>query len=206
MHPDPLRPGDDRGDERQDTRDDAAARPAAPAGAGASDRMARFERLYRDQFGPVVSYFARRYEDPQLVADLTADTFVAAIHAFRSYHPEQMRPRAWAIGIARRIDARYRNSDPREEDPQRPRSMPTLLDRTETRELRWRIELERSSRDLIDRIRAMPDLDRDAFELVELCELSHAEAASELGLSGAALRVRLLRARTRMRREGQHEL
>jgi DNA-directed RNA polymerase specialized sigma24 family protein len=48
----------------------------------------------------------------------------------------------------------------------------------------------------------MSRLDREAVELVDLCSLSSAEAAHELGISTAALRVRLLRSRARLRREG----
>ena len=55
------------------------------------------------EFGAVVSYFARRYDDPQLVADLTADTFVAAIRAFGEYDPARTGARAWTIGIARKV-------------------------------------------------------------------------------------------------------
>jgi DNA-directed RNA polymerase specialized sigma24 family protein len=36
-------------------------------------------RLYRANVAAVTSYFARRSADPQVVADLTADTFVTAI-------------------------------------------------------------------------------------------------------------------------------
>ena len=73
-----------------------------PAGE-LSPRLAEFERLYRAEFGAVAAYFARRCEDPQLVADLTADTFVAAIHSFAEYDPGANGTRAWTIGIARRV-------------------------------------------------------------------------------------------------------
>ncbi len=178
----------------------AAAEPlSAPP---ASTRVGEFERLYRAEFGPVVSYFARHYADPQLVADLTADTFVAAIQAYAAYDPKRTRPRAWAIGIARRVLERYRRSDPRGEDRGRRRSLQRMLDRTETRELMWWIEVERSSRSLIERLERMSRLDREALELVDLCELTPVEAAAELGTSLASLRVRLLRTRARLRREG----
>jgi DNA-directed RNA polymerase specialized sigma24 family protein len=42
------------------------------ADAGAA---AEFERLYRANVDAVTAYFARRTTDPQLVADLTADTY-----------------------------------------------------------------------------------------------------------------------------------
>lgn len=203
MHHDPLSPSDDDDFRQSESLNDSAAKysgrsPTNPQIA----RLAEFERVYRAEFGTVVSYFARRCEDPQLVADLVADTFVAAIQSFDVFERGEVRARAWAVGIARRVWARYRQSDPRGDDPVRRRSLQQLLDRAETKELMWWVELERSSRDLIARLERMSKLDREAVELVELCELTPAEAARELEVSASALRVRLMRSRSRLRREG----
>ena len=199
MSHEPAPPG---GDESGTTP--SLGRPAAAPAlseAHSAGRLGEFERLYRSEFGTVVSYFARHYADPQLVADLTADTFVAAIQAFHAWQPGGSRPRPWAIGIARRVRERHRRSDPRSEDRERRRSLQLFLDRAEMRELLWWIDVERSSRELIDRLERMPSLDREALELVDLCGLTPAEAARELGISPAALRVRLRRTRRRLRRE-----
>lgn len=198
MQHEPLLPGDDDDPQQSDSLNDSSAEtPLAEQRSGS--RLAEFERFYREQFGAVVSYFARRYEDPQLIADLTADTFVAAIRSFTELEAGH---RARAIGLARRIWMRYRESDPRGDDPARRRSIERLLDRAETKELMWWIDVERSSRDLGRRLERMAVLDREALELVDLCELTPAEAARELGISTAACRVRLLRTRARLNREG----
>lgn len=199
MQRDPLPDGDDDDLQSDTLNDSAAENPGRPPAPG---RLGEFERIYRAEFGAVVGYFARRYEDPELVGDLVADTFVAAIQAYRTLDPASIGPRAWTIGIARRINARYQESDPRAEDPQRRRSLQGLLGRAERKELMWQIDIERSSRELIERLQAMSRLDREAIELVDLCGLSGAEAASELGISAGALRVRLVRSRARLRREG----
>lgn len=202
MQCDPLPDGDDD-DLQSDTLNDSAAenqgRQNRPPALG---KLGEFEQIYRSEFGSVVGYFARRYVDPQLVADLAADTFVAAIQAYGDLDPASISPRAWTIGIARRVNTRYQESDPRTEDPKRRRALQGLLDRAERKELMWRIDLERSSRELIERLQAMSKLDREAIELVDLCGLSGAEAARELGISAGALRVRLIRSRARLRREG----
>jgi RNA polymerase sigma factor (sigma-70 family) len=203
MHNDPLSPGDDDDFQQSGSLNDSASEDSGPRPPNPQlARLAAFERLYRGEFGPVVSYFARRYDDPQLVADLTADTFVAAIRSFDEFEHQEITSRAWTIGIARKVWARYRQSDPRGDDPARRRSLQQLLDGTETKELMWWIELERSSRELIDRLERMSRLDREAVELVDLCELTPAEAAHELDISTGALRVRLVRSRARLRREG----
>ena len=71
--------------------------PAADNGAAAE-----FERLYRANVDAMTAYFARRSADPQVVADLTADTFVAVITGFGSFDPRKGGARAWVFGIARR--------------------------------------------------------------------------------------------------------
>jgi len=200
MNDDPHLPGDDDDVQRSESLNDSAADPQQVE-SGAS-RASDFARFYRAQFGPVVSYFARRYADPQLVADLTADTFVMAIRSFGEHDRRSASPRARAIGLARRVWLRYRESDPRGEDPQRRRSIERLLDRAETKELRWWIDLEQSSRELTERLARMSVLDREALELVDLCELTPSEAGRELGISTAAVRVRVLRTRARLGRIG----
>jgi len=69
--------------------------------------MAEFEALYRANVAAVTAYFARRSAEPQTVADLTADTFVAAITSFATFDSRKGTPRAWVFGIARRIYAAH---------------------------------------------------------------------------------------------------
>ena len=69
--------------------------------------MAEFERLYRANVDAVTAYFARRTADEQVVADLTADTFVAVIAGFGSFDPRKGTARAWVFGIARHVYASY---------------------------------------------------------------------------------------------------
>jgi RNA polymerase sigma factor (sigma-70 family) len=202
MQRDPLLPGDDDGRQSESLNDSAAEDSQGRNPSGLAPRLAEFELVYRGQFGAVAAYFARRSEDPQFVADLTADTFVAAIRSFGERDARPGSDRAWAIGIARRVYAHFRESDPRESRPGGRGSAQQLLDRAETKELMWWIDLERSSRELMERLAPMSALDREAVELVDLCGLSPVEAARELGVSTGALRVRLVRTHARLRREG----
>ena len=202
MQQDPLCPGDDDAQQSDSLNDSAAEKGGQGASGGLSPRLEAFERVYRAEFGAVAAYFARRCEQPQLVGDLTADTFVAAIRSFAEYDPARGGSRAWAIGIARRVYARYRESDPRDRAARGSRSAHGLLGAAETKELMWWIDLERSSRELMERLSEMSVLDGEAVELVDLCGLTPGEAAAELGISTGALRARLLRTRARLRREG----
>ncbi len=202
MQRDPLCPDDDDDRQSESLNDSAAENKRGGAPQALPPRLAEFERVYRGQFGAIAAYFARRCEEPQLVADLTADTFVAAIRSFAERDPGRTSDRAWTIGVARRVYSRYRESDPRERRPGGRGSAEQLLDRAETKELMWWIDVEQSSRELMERLAPMSALDREAVELVDLCGLSPSEAARELGVSTGALRVRLARTHARLRREG----
>jgi RNA polymerase sigma-70 factor (ECF subfamily) len=195
-------PPQDRDDDNSESLNDSAAEKSQHA---PGSRLSDFERLYRAEFGPVAAYFARRSLDPHLVANLTADTFVAAIQSFDTMDPSKVSAHAWVLGIARRVHQRHRESDPRlAGDPGT--LVEQLLDREEIEEMMWRIEVEHSSRELIRRLERMSVLDREAVELVDLCGLTPLEAARELGISSGALRVRLARTRARLNRESASDV
>jgi DNA-directed RNA polymerase specialized sigma24 family protein len=75
---------------------------ASPGGAAAE-----FEQVYRANFAAITAYFARRATEPQTVADLTSDTFVAAITSFATFDSRRGTPRSWLFGIARRVFAAH---------------------------------------------------------------------------------------------------
>ena len=59
-----------------------------------------FDRLYRRHAEDLLGFFARRTHDPELAADLTAESFAAALGARRRYKPASGVPAAWLFGIA----------------------------------------------------------------------------------------------------------
>jgi len=61
---------------------------------------AALESFYLAFYDDVVRYLTRRVGDPHDVADLVADTFVAAIDAAPSYDPRRGQVLPWLIGIA----------------------------------------------------------------------------------------------------------
>jgi RNA polymerase sigma-70 factor (ECF subfamily) len=86
---------------------------------GESDEMllaardaASFERFYRRHVDELLGFFVRRTRDAELAADLTAETFAAALGARRRYRPEKGAAGAWLYGIAleQLVDAQRRGS------------------------------------------------------------------------------------------------
>ncbi|MEN3281739.1 MAG: hypothetical protein V7607_2879 [Solirubrobacteraceae bacterium] len=69
--------------------------------AAVDDREA-FAQFYRHHVRGVLAYFRRRAPDAETAADLTAETFAAALEGRRRYEPERGPAAAWLYGIARR--------------------------------------------------------------------------------------------------------
>ena len=59
-----------------------SAKAKIAANEAAARSGSEFEVVYRANLASVTVFFARRCSDPQTVADLTAETFVAAISSF----------------------------------------------------------------------------------------------------------------------------
>jgi RNA polymerase sigma factor (sigma-70 family) len=66
---------------------------------GSSGRDA-FGTFYDRHARAVLEYFARRTRDPEAAADLTAETFAAAIVARGRFRPGPLPASAWLFGIA----------------------------------------------------------------------------------------------------------
>lgn len=177
------------------TRRPSGAPPESPR----SRREVRFERIYRENVGPVTAYFARRTGSPQTAADLTADTFVVAIRSFSTFDPSRGTPRSWIFGIAQHLNAAHHRQNARDRDAAARLGGHRALDPDEVAELVGRIDAERVGRQLREALDRLSATDREVIDLVDLAGLAPKEAAAALGLSRPALRVRLFRARTKLR-------
>ena len=61
---------------------------------------AEIEELYRDHARRLAGYLMRATNDPEVAADLTAETFAAALVARDRYRAELGAPTTWLYGIA----------------------------------------------------------------------------------------------------------
>jgi RNA polymerase sigma-70 factor (ECF subfamily) len=159
-----------------------------------------FEGLYRSEVAAVMAFFARRSSDPQTVFDLTADSFVEAMRSFGSSPPARGSERPWLYAIARRVYAKHCEREARRQDAASRDDARRILDADETEEVAARIDAERDGRQLLAHLTRLSPLEREAVELVDLTGLTPNGAAAALGVSPGALRVRLFRARARLRK------
>lgn len=171
---------------------------AADITAMAHDSAA-FERFYREYVNQVMRFIARRVDDPQLVADLTTDVFLAAVESARGYRPGRGAPLAWLYGVARNVMAHDFRRRIRYWKAAQEVSGRALLADTDIAAMIDRIDAEARSRELHRAMAALSAKDRAVLELVALDGLDVIDAAAVLRIRPGTARARLHRARKAMR-------
>jgi RNA polymerase sigma factor (sigma-70 family) len=160
-----------------------------------------FTRLYRENVEGIQRYLARRVGDPFLAADLTAEVFLAAIESAASFDAKRGTPRAWLFGIAKTVVAAEARRNRRDQDIVRRISGRALVNDCDLARMNERIDAARFS-DTLDRaLDRLAPAEREIFELVAFDELSVADAARVAKIRPTAARVRLHRARNRLKGE-----
>ena len=146
-------------------------------------------------------FFARRYSDPHTVADLTSETFVRALASYRRFDPTRGSERAWLIGISHNVSRRYLSAATEDRQTIQRLMSQVVLGEDDIDELAARIDAQSAGRALLERTAGFPESERVALELVDVMQMSPKEAAHAVGVSASALRVRLFRARARLRKD-----
>jgi RNA polymerase sigma-70 factor (ECF subfamily) len=151
------------------------------------ERQARFERLYEKHSAAVLAYALRR-SAPEDAADVAAETFVVAWRRFDGVPEDETLP--WLYGIARRVLSTQRRTEGRQ-DAVAQRVAREWSDRA--------LSPSDTIRDVVTALAELPEVEREVLMLAAWEELSSREAAAVLGCSPTAFRIRLYRARKRLR-------
>ena len=141
-------------------------------------------RALLDDIGPEIMGFLRARVDPQDLADLYQETFLALHRARRTYKP--LRPvEPWLFAIARHVLARHAQRDRTRMARER---LVNAVPETLTEEDGYgRVRLAQA-------LERLPPTHREAIELLKLEGLSTEAAAARVGTTPGALRVRAHRA------------
>jgi RNA polymerase sigma-70 factor (ECF subfamily) len=153
------------------------------------DRESRFEALYAENYERVLGYVLRRVP-AALAADVVADVFLVAWRRLERVPDE---PLPWLLGVARKTLANERRGGRRRS------ALVSALetDRGAARETPAGDQL----REVAAAVARLAETDRELLRLIAWDGLTTREAAAALGISHAACRVRLHRARRRIARE-----
>lgn len=163
---------------------------------------AAFGHFYERHERLVLGFFVRRVGDPELAADLAAETFAAALVAARKFRPGGAPASAWLIGIARNVLSNSLRRA-RVEDRARKRlgMEPLALDD----ELLERIERIGGDARVETLLGQLPPDQSDAVRARVLDEEDYAGIAARLRCSESVVRQRVSRGLATLRRIQQEE-
>lgn len=156
--------------------------------------MIDFSALYREQALPLAAYFLRRTRDPQVAADLVAETFAAALAGAARFDPDRGSPVGWLYGIARHQLAAFERRHRVEDRARRKLALERLeLTATAAERLVAAAEREATARALDEALAELPGDQRTAVVARVVDEQAYAEIAAAAGATEPAVRQRVSR-------------
>jgi RNA polymerase sigma-70 factor (ECF subfamily) len=171
------------------------ADPAAGPLSKIAHDPAALEAFYRQHVALVTRFVARRVADPHMIADLTAEVFLAVISSAHTYSPSRGPQAAWLYGIARNVIAGESRRSAGERRAAGRIAGRRLLDEDDIARLEERIDAESPGRAAYQALERLPEDERAVLELVAIDGLPVNEAAAALGIRPGTARARLHRAR-----------
>jgi RNA polymerase sigma factor (sigma-70 family) len=155
--------------------------------------------FYRRHVARVTGLGVRRFSTPEDVADFVANVFLEVMRTAGSYDPRRGTAVAWLYGLAGHVAAGMHRQRQRAVEAERRLAGRTLLDADDYLRVEERIDAAAALRRVYRAIQRLPEADRRLLELVAVDGLGPGAAAKLLGITAVAARVRLVRARARLR-------
>jgi RNA polymerase sigma factor (sigma-70 family) len=155
-----------------------------------------FAAFYRRNARPLAGFFMRRTGDGELAADLTAETFAAALASRRRFDPAKGPAIGWLYGIARHNLARTLEHGRVEDRARRALGMAPLALDDEAIEL-----VVTTDGDVVQLLQRLPADQRDAIEARVLDEQEYEQIAAATHTSEAVIRKRVSRGLASLRRK-----
>jgi RNA polymerase sigma factor (sigma-70 family) len=164
-------------------------------GLARDDARAVFEQLFRDTRSDLLAYIVRRSQSAEDAADVLAETYLVAWRRLEAI-PAGERARLWLFGVARNLLLKGAS---------RRRSRHALVERL-AGELRNAQRAKASVDDhrsagLAAALASLSERDREILTLTAWEGLTPKQIAAVMGTSVNIVRVRLHRARTRLKRD-----
>jgi RNA polymerase sigma-70 factor (ECF subfamily) len=148
----------------------------------------------------VAGYLVRRTRDPELAADLTAETFATAVVAAAKYRDEGQRAVGWVLGIARNLMLQTMERGRVERRARERLGVEAVfVNDAAIERVEALIDDDDPHNPLLLALERLPETQRDAVRAHVLHEQPYRELAHELGVPEATVRQRVSRGLTRLR-------
>ncbi len=158
-----------------------------------------FAQLYARHVDDVLRYFMRRTGCAQTSADLTSETFAAALTSRRRFRDIGAPGRAWLFKIAERQLYHYiRREKVSQRARQRIGMQPIVLDDDRLEEVERLADYAAIADNVRDAVADLPAAQAAALRLRVADGLAYREVADQLGCTEGAARVRVSRALTNL--------
>jgi len=159
-----------------------------------------FAEFYRRHARKLAGFLMRATRDAEAAADLTAETFAAALAGRSRYRPERAAPLTWLFGIARhKLNDWHRRGYAEDRARRRLGIERPPLSEDDVRELEYLAD-EVSA---VEMLEELPEEQRTALQARVVGERDYAEIASAAGVSEAAIRKRVSRGLAGLRRRAR---
>ena len=158
-----------------------------------------FGRFYRRHEQRILSYAIAHCANASDVADVVGETFLAALRSAPRFTDDGGDAVPWLFGIARRVLAHHQRSFTRRQRLIRHLQALPALNPDEAAAVEAAVDASRLAPVLAAALQALRPKDRDLIQLVSGDGLSPAQAGAVLGMNPNTARIRLSRARARMR-------
>ena len=158
-----------------------------------------FAAFYRRHAEDILRYFARRTLDPEVAAELTAESFAEAFASRRTYRDEGIDGVAWLYGIARHLLGRFFRAGRVAAVARRKIGMPEReLEPEDYERIEELVDFEPLREALVDALGSLPVHQQEAVRLRIVDGKTYEDVATELGCSTDNARQRVSRGLRRL--------
>jgi RNA polymerase sigma factor (sigma-70 family) len=165
-----------------------------------------FLRLYDQEAGTLVGFFARRTFDAEIAAELTAETWAEAYSAWPRFRDRGAGAAQWLYRIARRQLGRYYRTGRIQERARRRLRLPErVVGAGDLERIEELIDFERLGRAVAGALTQLSVGEREAITLRVVEERDYPDVAERLRCTEEAARARVSRALRRLAVVMEHE-
>jgi RNA polymerase sigma-70 factor (ECF subfamily) len=167
---------------------------------GADPDGAAFRAFYDRHAAAVLSWCYRRTHDAELAADVTMETFAAALVARHRFRPTQESARPWLYGIARNLLGTFIRKQAVSSRHRERLGVATSvqLDDHDIERVEQLVDVGPTRRAIRAALERLPRGEADAVWLRVGLELPYVDVAARLGCTVGAARVRVTRGLSRL--------